>query len=96
MSWANLAAIAIGSLVAVVGGLHNVPGLLALGGTIVGGVLGNAMPGRPNAGASTPTLRPPRARRRSATPASLPMHHGIDQTLRSRTRPPVGVDTAHG
>lgn len=92
VSWANLCALAIGAAVAVVGGVLNVPGLLALGGTIVGGVLGNAMPGRPGAHGpaaplvgATPTVARPRARRRR-TPGPF----GIEATVRNRL-PGIGT-----
>jgi hypothetical protein len=94
VSWANLCALAIGAAVAVVGGILNVPGLLALGGTIVGGVLGNSMPGRPGAHAAaplvgaTPTNGRARARRRRATP---PGAFGIEATVRNRL-PGIGTE----
>lgn len=91
MSWANLCALVVGATVAVVGGLLNVPGLLALGSSIVGGVLGNAIPGRPGHQAplplvvSTPTDRRPRARRRRNTPPSGPPDFALEAgTLRNR------------
>ncbi len=94
MSWANLCALVVGAAVAVVGGLLNVPGLLALGSSIVGGVLGNAIPGRQGHGAQTALLvadRPtprdprPRARRRRGTPASGPPDFSlVEGTLRNR------------
>jgi hypothetical protein len=93
VSWANLCALAIGAAVAVVGGVLNEPGLLALGSSIVGGVLGNAMPGRPGAhGAAAPlvgaapTIGRARARRRRATPGAF----GIEATLRNRL-PGIGT-----
>lgn len=71
----------------MVGGLHNVPGLLALGGTIVGGVLGNSMPARAaaaTADTAAPTSPPviTRRRRRRLTPGAAAF--GPDSTLRNR------------
>jgi hypothetical protein len=82
VSWQNLCCVAIGAVVAVVGGLANVPGLLALGGMIVTGALGASVPGRNGAApaARGPVQRVARSRRRN-TPASLPL---LDPTMRNR------------
>jgi len=88
VTWANLAALAIGCAVAVVGGLHNVPGLLALGSSIVGGVLGGSIPARAGAAADHRSEAPtspamaPRRRRRRVTPLGGPF--APENTLRNR------------
>jgi hypothetical protein len=90
VTWATVAALAIGAAVAVTGAFLNVPGLIALGGTIVGGVLGNAIPGRAAHHEGLPTSTAgvvQRRRRRRATPAQA----FADQTVKSRFGQPPGA-----